>query len=442
MIKLNKRNITNIYLIIFLFISCIDLYVVVLGLSFKLLYFVSIPLLVAALFHASIFPVNKLEKWLYLWLLSYFFSIGNLISVSDWIITVLGQIVLILIYKGIIIQCSTKDKLKYFEHILIIGFSIIVMIGILQFALYYALGITWGISHQKTVGLARPRSLTLEPDWYGLICMILSIYMVIHYAANKRVFKSNRTDIVIMVSSLIGLIISMARATWLGFAFAMLVFLVCKIDKKTKKRILKIAYVALASIVVALILIGVASPQLFINIFNRINIFQSAKTDGGATATRISSIEIMLHFFKLHPITGNGVGGMNAISTDSELLASLGYFYEINAGRGNANIIITNLFDVGIIGTLFLLLFFIEFFKMMIKCYKKTKDLTILCYIFIFIALLTDFQFNNGIRQAYVWILLGFAVSRYRLLMRSQSSNVNNRKIVSKNLYNCMPIVQ
>lgn len=141
------------------------------------------------------------------------------------------------------------------------------------------------------------------------------------------------------------------------------------------------------------------------------NVLQWASNDGGAAGSRSTAIGVMLYYFQKHPFTGNGVGSMNAIASNKTLLASLGYMYEINAGRGNANIIVTNLFDVGILGTFCLIIFFVLQIKEMVLDYKKNQDPIQLAYLMILVGLLVDFQFNNGSRFPYVWIVLGLSTA-------------------------------
>ena len=83
------------------------------------------------------------------------------------------------------------------------------------------------------------------------------------------------------------------------------------------------------------------------------------------------------------------------------------------------DIIVTNLFDVGVWGTLCLGAFFVLQIRTMISDYKKYQDTIQLTYLMILIGLLVDFQFNNGLRFAYVWVVLGLstALSRHNKML-------------------------
>lgn len=216
----------------------------------------------------------------------------------------------------------------------------------------------------------------------------------------------------------IALVLNLTRAAWVGTVGAILFVLFIgsgKIGSKMRRRIVRLIILAIPLVFIAGLIMSYTSPELFIKLATRLNVKLWTTNDGGATGSRTAAINVMLYYFKQHPFTGNGVGGMGEISSNNALLKMLGYDYQINAGRGSANIFITNLFDVGIIGTAFLVAFFGTVFKKGIDVYRKTGNYKLLTYIVVLIGLLVDFQFNNGLRQAYVWIILGIILSYVKL---------------------------
>lgn len=355
--------------------------------------------------------------FLLLWFASYFLSIGHIVSWSDFIIVVIGQLVLFVIYlyfSGI----RTVDRLERIDYIFQLSLYCMVVLGVIQLALYYVIGSTWGISHiSHGVGLPRSAALCLEPDWYGVICMMAMLFMLMNIT-NKERFFGKKIDHVVLLISGVALILNLTRAAWVGAIGAVLFVLFIgsgKIGSKMRRRIVRVIILAIPLVFVTGLVLSYASPDLFAKLVTRLNVKLWNSNDGGAIGSRTAAINVMLHYFRLHPFTGNGVGGMGEISSNSTLLKMLGYDYQINAGRGSANIIITNLFDVGIFGTLFLIAFFIVVFKKGIATYKKTGEYKLLTYIVVLIGLLVDFQFNNGLRQAYVWIILGIILSYTKL---------------------------
>ena len=261
-------------------------------------------------------------------------------------------------------------------------------------------------------------SLSREPDWYGVICMMAFIFMFVNILSNTR-FYGKTVDKMVAILSFVMMILSLTRASWVGLFCAVCVFLILRTKNQCsyilKKRFVKYFIAAIACMFVVCSVLYIQRNPYFFKLMQRLNVFQWASNDGGAAHSRSSAINIMIYFFKQHPLTGNGVGSMNYISSNKPLLVSLGYMYEINSGRGNANIIVTNLFDVGVLGTICLVIFFILHIREMILDYKKNQDMMQLAYLMILVGLLIDFQFNNGLRFPYVWIILGLSSSLRRI---------------------------
>lgn len=414
--KIKKIDIPMSVFLLLLF-SCIDLYLVS---GVKIVYVFCIPIAIFLIKRKIL--LERKDCFLLLWFLSYFLSVGHIISKFDFGVVVIGQISLFVIYFyfSSVQSISFIQKCNYwFQKSL----YVMVGIGFVQLILYYALGSTWGISHvTHGVGLPRMSSLSREPDWYGVICMMAFIFMVINVLNNIR-FWGKKVDIAVAILSFVMLILSLTRAAWVGLFSAFCVFYILKskngfsqVLKKRFKRYLVLAFICGLTIFLALYISGNSS---FLKLMQRLNFLEWASNDGGAANSRSYAIGVMFHYIKQHPFTGNGVGSMNAISNNRALLNSLGYMYEINAGRGNANIIVTNLFDVGVWGTLCLGAFFVLQIRTMISDYKKYQDTIQLTYLMILIGLLVDFQFNNGLRFAYVWVVLGLstALSRHNKML-------------------------
>lgn len=404
-----------IYLWLFLFFSCTDLYIVS---GIKVVYIFSI-FLVIILFKRGRVIFGKENKFLLMWYASYFLAIGHVVSNSDFLTILIGQIVLIIIFfyfQGMkSIQMMDKIE-KWFQTFLYFT----VFVGVIQLLLYYCFGSVWGISHlDHGVMLPRMRGLTAEPDWYGLICAISFCYMIFN-RIQKKIYHSKNLDGIITVVSFSMMIFSMTRAAWVGFAAGVIVFFIMFNDvkiKKIKRKIIKYTLFALPFILVIVFILAATNNPIFTKTITRLNpvLWLSTEHDGGAAGSRLMSITIMWDYFLRHPITGNGVGGMGMLSDNKTVLESFGFFAPINNGRGSANLILNCLFDTGIIGTLFFTLFIISVYKKLNSAYKYTRNLDLLKYIIIITVFLVDFQFNNGIRLTYVWIILGIACCYARL---------------------------
>lgn len=413
-----KLNIPT-YLWLFLFFSCTDLYIVS---GLKVVYIFSV-FLALALFKRGKVVFGKESNFLLLWYVSYFLALGHIVSKSDFWTVIVGQLVLIIIFLFFsgIKSIQMMDKIeKWFQTFLYFT----VFIGMVQLLLYYCLGSVWGISHiDHGVGLPRMRGLSAEPDWYGLICAISFFYMMFNRIQNKICY-SKKIDRTIAVISFSMMILSMTRAAWVGFAAGIVLFFIIFNDQKInkiKRRIVKYTLFSLPVLVVIVFFLAATGNPIFIKIVTRLNPFLwlSTEHDGGAAGSRLMSITIMWDYFLRHPLTGNGVGGMGLLSQDTAILASFGFFTPVNNGRGSANLIINCLFDTGIIGTLLFLLFIVAIYKELKNVYRKTKNLNLLKYIIIITVLLIDFQFNNGIRLTYVWVVFGMASGYAKLNKRA-----------------------
>lgn len=401
-----KRINLPAYLILFLFFCCTDIYIVS---GIKLVYLFAFVLAIKLLRTPVL--LGKKDYFLFLWLLSYFFAVGHIISTSDFFAVLLGQGILVVIYlyfKSI----RQLDLINLCDYWFQVCLYVNVFIGLIQVLLFYAIGSTWGISHTTHgVGLPRMSGLCSEPDWYGVICMMAFIYMITNILTKKTIF-GKKVDFTICITSALMLVMCLTRAAWVGCAAAFVVFLLLSKSKKNevpRRKLFRYIRTALPLVLVLAVGLFFTKSSIFLKLLQRLDVFHWGTNDGGAFNTRKYSIEIMLHYFSKHPFTGNGVGGMAAIASDTALLNRLGYFGEINAGRGNANVFITNLFDVGVFGTFFFCVFMLMYLIQSIRCFKQTNDYKQMIYIMLFVALIVDFQFNNGIRQPYVWLLLGLS---------------------------------
>lgn len=400
-----------LYLLVLLVLACTDIYLVS---SIKLIYIFAIPM-VFALWGKGI-RISRRDYFLLAWFASYFLSVGHIISLSDFVVVTVGQLVLFVIYfyfEAVDDPGKLEKCLYWFQTAL----YTMVAIGALQLVLYYLVGSTWGISHvTHGVGLPRMSGLCLEPDWYGVLCMMAFFFMGAN-KVGKKVIYHRVLDWVVLVLSVAMLLLCLTRAAWVGAAAGVLILFLLRLGDRGKRlrgKLLRYVLYCVPVVVLAFVVLYFSGSEMFQKLMTRLDFTKWLSNDGGAADSRSYAIGVMMHYIKQHPLTGNGAGSMGMISTNTELLASLGYPYEINAGRGNANIIITNLFDVGIFGTAFLVIYFFLLIKDLVRAYKKSGSMAVLTCLMILVGLLVDFQFNNGLRQTYVWIIAGISASLIR----------------------------
>ena len=165
-----------LYVKMLIFFACTDIYLIS---GIKITYLFAVPMLLALAKRGGV-RRTKENVLLLLWFASYFLSVGHVISWSDFIIVVIGQLVLFVIYFYFS-SVKTLEKLSRIDYVFQLSLYFMVMLGMLQLILYYLVGSTWGISHiTHGVGLPRSAALCLEPDWYGVICMMAVIFMLMN----------------------------------------------------------------------------------------------------------------------------------------------------------------------------------------------------------------------------------------------------------------------
>jgi O-antigen ligase len=284
---------------------------------------------------------------------------------------------------------------------------IVVILGVLEFPLIN-LGLMKGI-YRGGIGFSSPSSFMKEPDWYGFLCMYLALIFCVYKIKNSNLmFKKNINDLFFYIC-LFGLAISLARAAWIGFVVGAFILFIFS-DMKIKQRYLKSMMVILILVVVSFVSLQIMKPDVTEKLINRINPSTTLETDNGAADSRMGSIRMMLYYIDIHPWVGNGVGGMGYLSSDKNVTSKF-VDGEMNSGRGNANLILSSLFDSGIIGTIGLLFFIISYIKELFRRYSKSEDVILLAFTISFIGQLVDFMFNNGIRYSFVWLIFALSLA-------------------------------
>lgn len=351
-----------------------------------------------------------------LWVFSYFFSIGHLISVGDFWESVVGQLFLNLFYF-ISVQCIYNKGLDFFDKVLkytLISGIFVTAVGILQWIGFF-LGIEIGLSHYEEIGIPRPSSFAHEPDWYGLFAGYTAVWFVVMYLSRETRLFSPLFIMIGMFMSFIGVFISMARASILSLAVAVLfIFLITK-----NMRAIKLFASSAIILIIAAIMLFILDQAIFMKVYDRFHPSTSLETDQGAADSRFASIQLMLDYIPKHPIVGNGSGGMAELSMRDDIRQEYIYGGELNAGKGNANLFLTVLFDTGIVGLAIFLLILGRIVWMILSVYHKSSFVP-LGFLAASLFILVDFNFNNGFRMGFVWFHAALITS-YFLLMRKKN---------------------
>ena len=405
------RSIQNIdysyHLVLYILAFC-DFYISVGSFSIKLFYVVSIPCLLLSAINLFKKRLTRIDVFFLMWIFASVFALKVTLSVEDVLACIVGELVLFLLYKDVQTFCAryniSANKALNFISKAILAFC---LYGLFQYLLYKVFGINIGVSHLTM--FPRPRSVFSEPDWLGMYACVGSSLFLMKIISRSDKSKFNWFGFLICFAVLL---LSFTRAAWVSFAFGVIVLLFVT-KRENRKRLIRLIFLGVAALALLLAALSLVNASYIESFLNRLNPLKWLSNDGGASDSRRSSIEIMWYYIKMNPIFGNGSGSMNYISSNTELLSSMGYYYEINAGRGNANVLIATLFDVGIVGFVVFMCLIVFLYKKCLRLRKsKIPQLSYLGIVFvvIFWNFAIDFQFNNGIRFSTVWLFFGLAV--------------------------------
>lgn len=351
------------------------------------------------------------------WVLSFFLAYPHLLSPKDFWVLVIGQVFLNFFYYVIVQTLATKGA-SFYDKVLrftVLSSLIVAAYGILEWISFFIFGVDIGIGHYESIGIPRPSSFAHEPDWYGLFCAYGGIWFFVWYLRKDNRFFSQRFVLFGLAACFLGVFISMARASMVSLAVAILFLYIVTRDKK----IIKLIAMTILAFVLLMASLFVVNPSIAENIMERLNPSTSTATDSGATDSRMASIQLMLDYIPLHPYVGNGSGGMAMLTQSEELRAKYIYGGEMNEGKGNANIFLTFMFDTGMIGTFIFILILMRIVHLHKAVFSRRDDvaLGLACAS---ILLLVDFNFNNGFRMGFVWFHLALVAAYYLLMKRAE----------------------
>lgn len=346
-----------------------------------------------------------------LWVVSFFLSYPYVINYIDFWTVVIGQLFLNMLFF-LVVQITFDKGENFFHQVLkfsILSGAIVAFVGLLQWTGFF-LGIEIGVSHYEEIGIPRPASFAHEPDWYGLFSAYSALWFLVMYLLKDTSLFSMKFIRLAMAICFLGVILSMARASILSLALAG-IFLF-SITKSLK--LLKMTIVAFIIFLVMLCGLFIVDSEIGMSIYERLNPATSLETDSGAADSRVAAIQMMLDHIPLHPIVGNGSGGMATLSQMQEMRDKYIYGGELNAGKGNANIFLTLMFDTGIIGTTLFLVLIFQIVFMIKKTFSRMSYVS-LGFASTSLLLIIDFNFNNGFRMGFVWVHLALIVAYYML---------------------------
>ncbi|PSR33402.1 MAG: hypothetical protein C7B46_10115 [Sulfobacillus benefaciens] len=349
--------------------------------------------------HRERILIPKGVGWALVWLLSFVMAYPILVSRTEFFVEFLGMAYLLLLE---VVVCDTIARYQCWSEALwatTVSGLIVVVSGLVQYPLLLT-----HILHTTTYGgFVRPYGLMREPDWYGVASGI-TLLLVIHH----RDRFSSRWYWAFLLGSLIGVLASLARASWLSLGIAMAVLaIVPGPDQKVARQYIKYGIVVSFAFAVLLAVVDFQFVLAVIARFSPISIGIEAQAHilaQQAWDSRLASIRLMLYLIRLHPWIGNGAGIMGKLSSLPSIQSMFAYGGQLNTGRATTNVFLAQLASVGIIGSI---PFVVWIFQGLIRGFKSSwygpiiGAILLLCFV--------DFQFNSGTGYGFFWVFMGMA---------------------------------
>jgi len=378
-------------------------------------------IILALLFNKIALKKTPIDLFLWAYILANFISLINAPLIERSLKIFILLVSLALLYC-IIVNLVTEIELfnKAFNLLLYVGIAEIlygiyqVLAGMCNHYLNFNLPIGFaGIVHKKFIGSpwGRPYGTFVEPDWYGAISMFYALLFISLYFS--RLVRRKYFYLIGMIISILGMLISFVRTSWIGFfgGLLLLSFLGSKI-KLSKIRL--VSYVKILFLLSFFVLTLSISWPAFSNIIKgRL----STKGDAGISTSNTRFV-CMIHAFNLflnHPIIGNGPG--------SFAIQGIGSVYEAGGEfslerRYDPGLLTTVLEDTGIIGFILFLLLSRRFLKYNLKAIPLISNR----YQIISMGLLAgisglfiSYVFTHGFWIPFTWVFLGFNICSLRL---------------------------
>lgn len=399
-------------------------------------------------------------------IISIFISgIKGTFFLQGFLLSFFGGLILtvLLIYLGVFIGVPQIIDYKRIIKITLIIFFVLFVLGIIQFScLYFQIEPITKMFHllsnrRMLIGgyfdtSTRIYTAFQEPSLLGyFIILVCPIVYSICYS-KVTLFKSTLTDIIIkqLTFSLmvLNLVLAQSPPFFLLGVIILIVFFVCK-TLKSSENALSLAFIINMVVIITISTIFLGNfyskkdvistlQKTFVNrIINEVENFNNPDylTEGGSFTTRIILFINAYEIFKKNPLIGVGYGNMTKVMINqlrqSPILLNwelAQYFEKVGqedpATGASSAIFYRSLAEVGIIGTVFLYLFFLSLIVSIDKSLKKfdgiEKDFLIGSKFFLLLIMLTSF-YTSFLHMSYIWIFIGLTHS----LLLNKSKRLN-----------------
>lgn len=302
----------------------------------------------------------------------------------------------IIIYSSLLFlfEFLSKNVIKEFLKKFVVSSFIFIIFGIGQYLFFNDLGslkgFFWDIHRDRLFGSV------FDPNFAGAI-IIIEILLLLHVYSPKLKQNTKLTLFIGLFISLIALLLTYSRSTYIAFIAAIATYFL--LNKRSKFLLVVVAF-----FVVAVFFI----PKDF-NI-EGMDLFRT-----GSVVGRLTSFSSAVSVFSTSPIWGVG---FNAYRYAQFRLGFLdARWIETHAGAGVPNSYLFILATTGVIGLSLFLFFLYSIFKVL--CNLKNRDYPLVnCAIAALVSVLVHSFFDNTFFYPFVmiwiFILVGITISKSR----------------------------
>ena len=281
----------------------------------------------------------------------------------------------------------------------------------------------------------RPAATFVEPDQFGKYSMFVILFFIPfciykrkNYSFTYLSFKMVNATIIL---SLISMIISQTRSSWLGFIAGILYYSLFNIKKgKTNlKPVIKIGFAAVIILIVYLLI----SPSGFLKTVERAVGIVDTKIGGASGITRIYTTKAMINLLSSSPkniVFGLGSGSLNYYGSKYVKLGLLP-LYMAEIGGFGFSVFISIWFNIGLVGLFVFFYLILKFYRVNMYLVKRVKETNSFLYCIImgslsaFTGILIASVVADSIHVTYFWVLLGLNVVSLRLGLEKIKGNID-----------------
>lgn len=284
----------------------------------------------------------------------------------------------------------------FYMKILSISGAVVLGIALVQLLIKYGLGVEIALFME-----GRPQAFFTEPDWMGYF-FLLTIPYSLYFIEQKNKYT-------LFVLNLFGLLLSQARAAWVGAAVVLaLYYLFSNITIKKKYTIVfqviifSIGVLFIASFFIPDHPIFTEFSERLVNVIN---------PEHGTARYRLMILELTFELFEGHWLLGRGMD-----SFGTYFVEYTGMNYGIRTGLWNmyANLLI----EIGIIGVLLFAWFVAANLLRKLIGYLRTRDPLLKFNLLSMIMMLIANNFSNGFYFLFFWVNLAIGNYMIRELKR------------------------